>query len=84
MKLDMRAPYVILDHLIKWHIIFLLILAVVSYLSTAIFEFYQLFLHDLGYVTPYHISNVHKNLQKFWPPKIMSDNFQPSLNQLNL
>jgi hypothetical protein len=39
LKLSMRAPYVIPDLLIKWHTPFLLILAVISYLSTAIFEF---------------------------------------------
>jgi hypothetical protein len=39
MELGMRAPYLIPDRLIKWHILFLHILAVVSYLSTAIFEF---------------------------------------------
>jgi hypothetical protein len=68
MKLGMRAPYVIPDLLTKWHIPFLLILAVISYLSTAYLNFNQLFIHDLGlnfgYVTPYNISNVHKNLHK--------------------
>jgi hypothetical protein len=38
-KLGMTAPCVIPDLLTKWHIPFLLILAVLSYLITAIFEF---------------------------------------------
>jgi hypothetical protein len=51
-------------------------------------NFNQLLLHelwlDLGYDSVHEIPNVHKNLHKFWPPRIMSDNFQSSLNQLNL
>jgi hypothetical protein len=39
LKLGMGASYVIPDLLIKWHISFLFILVVISYLSTAIFEF---------------------------------------------
>jgi hypothetical protein len=39
LKLGMRAPYIIPDLLIKWHIPFLLILVVISYLSTTIFNF---------------------------------------------
>jgi hypothetical protein len=39
MKLDMSSPYVIPDLLTKWHILFLLILVVISYLSSAMLEF---------------------------------------------
>jgi hypothetical protein len=39
MKLGISAPHVIPDLLTKWHITFLLILAFISYLSSAIFEF---------------------------------------------
>jgi hypothetical protein len=39
MKIGMHAPHVIPDLLTKWHISFLLILGVISYLSSAMFEF---------------------------------------------
>jgi hypothetical protein len=51
-------------------------------------NFNQLLLHDLGlnflYDSLHDIPNVCKNLNKIWPPRIMSDNFQSSLNQLDL
>jgi hypothetical protein len=39
MKLGMQAPYVIPDPLTKWYVPFMLILVVMSYLSSSIFEF---------------------------------------------
>jgi hypothetical protein len=51
-------------------------------------NFNKLFMRDIGlnfgYVTPNVIYNVHKNLHKFWPSMITSDNFQYSLNQISI
>jgi hypothetical protein len=69
LKLGMRAPHIIPHPLTKWHIQILLGLHVVSFLALTYLNFNQLSLHDLGlsfgYVTPYIISNVHKNIHKF-------------------
>jgi hypothetical protein len=67
---------------------FYLVYMLCHFLALKYLNFNKLFLHDLGlnfgYVTPYIIYNVHKNLHKFWPSRIMSDNFQSSLNQFGI
>jgi hypothetical protein len=67
---------------------FYLVYMLCHFLTLTYLNVNQLFLHDLGlnfgYVTPYIISNVHKNIHKLWPSRIMSDNFQSSLNQFGI
>jgi hypothetical protein len=67
---------------------FYLVYMLCHFLALTYLNFNQLFLHDIGlnfgYITPYIICNVHKNLHKFWLSIIMSDNFQSSLNQIGI
>jgi hypothetical protein len=87
MKFVMHTHHAIPGLLTKWHIQILLGLHVVSFLRSAM-NFNQLLLHVLGLIFGYNslhdIPNVHKNLNKIWTPRIMSNNFQSFLNKLHL
>jgi hypothetical protein len=67
---------------------FYLVYMLCHFLALKYLNFNKLFLHDLGlnfgYVTPYIIYNVHKNLHKFLPYRIVSGNFQSSLNKIGI